>query len=148
MWNLYSQIFLWMITDFCFYCSYLLFQMLFLLNSPSVHLKGARFITFIIANVLSATFFSRISEFLRPHTKKHGNTGTYMNIPLIMAFILVNIYSCPSRSYVQDFEWIIGQYINRTYHATIRRFTPPLPTAHVPEYDTKFQRNRMPESII
>lgn len=76
------------------------------------------------------------------------NTGTYMNTPLIMAFILVAIFLPSSRSYVQDFEWITGQYINRTYHATIRRFNLPPSTVHVPEYDIKFQRNRMPESII
>ena len=96
--------------------------------------------------------FSHISEFLWLYTKKgtHANKHRYIyeHTTDYGFYTGEHIFLPSSRSYVQDFGWITGHYINRISHATIRRFNLPPSTTHVPEYDTKFQRNRMPESII
>ena len=96
--------------------------------------------------------FSHISEFLWLYTKKgtHANKHRYIyeHTTDYGFYTGEHIFLPSSRSYVQDFGWITGHYINRTSHATIRRFNLPPSTTHVPEYDTKYQRNRMPESII
>ena len=64
-----------MTSDFCFYCSYLLFQILLLLNSPTVHVKRDKFYNFYNSHILSATFFIYDSFSVATHKKgRHANT--------------------------------------------------------------------------
>lgn len=125
-----------MISDFCFYCFFfLLFQILLLLNSPTVHVKRDKFYNFYNSHILSV-IFSYMIHFPWLHTKKADmQTYRYINAHTTDHGFYTgeHVFLSCGRSYVQELEWITDQYIHRTYLATIRRFNMPPYTTHVTE---------------